>query len=98
MLFQNAFGGVLVHRELEFLPVGASEGTERPVTDFAASCREGLSLSCQSRSIPNRERARDRTLPPGPGSGLGPWVGARGPPQQSPILRPRQRRLSLRFP
>jgi hypothetical protein len=34
---------------------------------------------------------------PGLGSGLGPWVGARGAPQQSPILRPGQWRLSLRL-
>ena len=51
----------LVHRELEFLPVGASEGSKRPVTDFAASCREGLSHSCQSRSLPDRGGVRDRT-------------------------------------
>ena len=33
-----------------------------------------------------REPGRAATL--GLGSGLGPWVGARGAPQQSPILRP----------
>ena len=44
---------VLVHRELEFVPVGVIEG--RGVTScrqpIAASCRGGLSRSCQSRSI-----------------------------------------------
>jgi hypothetical protein len=40
---------------------------------------------------------RGRALRPGLGSGLGPWIGARGAPQQSPILRPGQRRLSLRL-
>ena len=38
-----------------------------------------------------------RALRPGLGSGLGPWIGARGAPQQSPILRPGQWRLSLRL-
>ncbi len=85
---------VLVQRELEFLPVGVSEGSEPPVPDFAASCREGLTLGCQSRSLPGRERARDQTFPTGPGSGLGPWGDARGAPQQSPILRPGYPRLS----
>ena len=34
---------------------------------------------------------------PGLGSGLGPWIGARVAPQESPILRPGQWRLSLRL-
>lgn len=66
--------------------------SEPPVTDFAASCREGLTHACQSRSGVDLER--DRESPPDPGSGLGPRVGARGTPQQSPILRPGQPRFS----
>ena len=38
-----------------------------------------------------------RALRPGLRSGLGPWIGARVAPQQSPILRPGQWRLSLRL-
>ena len=38
-----------------------------------------------------------RAKRPGLGSGLGPWIGARVAPQQSPILRPGQWRLSLRL-
>lgn len=41
---------VLVHRKLEFCPAGASDEREHPVTDFAASYREGLSRSCQPRN------------------------------------------------
>jgi hypothetical protein len=38
------------------------------------------------------ERALSRGML-GSGSGLGPWVGARGAPQQCPILRPGHHRL-----
>ena len=84
---------VLVHRELEFVPVGVIE--ERGVTScrqpIGASCRDGLSRSCQSRSISpvfQAEEERGRAIAPGPLSSLGPWDGTRGAPQQSPILRP----------
>jgi hypothetical protein len=38
----------LVHRKLEFWSAGASDSSKRPVTDFAASGRKGLSRSSQS--------------------------------------------------
>ena len=38
---------VLVHRKLEFLLVGLRLEWKLTVTDFAASCRESLSRSCQ---------------------------------------------------
>ncbi len=41
---------VLVQRKLEFCLTGKSDDDELHVNKFAASCREGLSRSCQSRN------------------------------------------------
>jgi hypothetical protein len=63
---------VLVHRKLEFWSAGASDDSELPVTDFAASCREGLSRGCQPRNGTDGER-----------SGMSPHV-----PVSAPVLAP----------
>ena len=76
---------VLVHRELEFLLLGVSELGR-------ASCRESRGILPRRFialvPIPEQVEGERGRGAPGPGSGLGPWVGARVAPQQSPILRP----------
>ena len=73
----------------------------RPYPEPAASCREGLAHFVP---IPEPRLEQFRGVgskaghwQPGLGSGLGPWIGARVAPQESPILRPGQWRLSLRL-
>ena len=75
------------------------EGTSSPGARGIVPRRFGALVPIpERRSRPASQRGeRGQALTPGLGSGLGPWIGARVAPQQSPILRPGQWRLSLRL-
>ena len=76
---------VLVHRELEFLPLGVSELGRK-------SCRKSRGILPRRFialvPIPEQAEGEQGRGIPGPASGLGPWVGARVAPLRCPILRP----------
>jgi len=78
---------LLVHRELELLPLGVSELGK-------ASCRESRGIVPRRFSalvpIPKggRSGGRGSEAANRPPFGLGPWVGARVAPLRCPILRP----------
>jgi hypothetical protein len=78
-------GLVLVQRELEFLLLGVSELVR-------ASCQESCGIVPRRFiafvPIPERGGREQGQRVSGPGSGLGPWVGARVAPLRCLILRP----------
>jgi hypothetical protein len=78
---------VLVHRELEFLPVGVSELSRtscRRCRGFVP--RRFCALMLILERVGKNREGRDGM--PSPGSSLSPWSGAPVAPQQSRILRP----------
>jgi YD repeat-containing protein len=78
---------VLVHRELEFLPIDVSElGRASCPGSRGIVPRRFIALMPKPERVEG-ERGRAR---PGPRSGLGPWDGARVAPLRCPILRPVQ--------